>query len=127
MPEVNQIEVGVPCPTPNARVHARVADSTLASQLHPFCQQRPIVQYCKQMGIVVQAYSPLVQGKLDHPVLLRLADKVGPTPPSTSLCIPIRVQRWLALFVVWQGRCPDRDQVVPAARGRTRTGLGESR
>ncbi|RDX45701.1 Aldo/keto reductase [Lentinus brumalis] len=46
-------------------------------ELHPFCQQRPIVKYCREQGIVVQAYSPLVQGRLDDPVLLRLAEKHG--------------------------------------------------
>ncbi|KIJ69861.1 hypothetical protein HYDPIDRAFT_23024 [Hydnomerulius pinastri MD-312] len=31
-------------------------------ELHPFCQQHLIVEYCKAKGIVVQAYSPLVRG-----------------------------------------------------------------
>ena len=34
------------------------------------------MKYCKENGIVVQAYSPLVQGRLDEPVLVRLASKV---------------------------------------------------
>ncbi|KAF8294799.1 Aldo/keto reductase [Clavulina sp. PMI_390] len=33
-------------------------------ELHPFCQQRPIVEYCRRKGIVIQAYSPLLQGKI---------------------------------------------------------------
>ncbi|KAI0780274.1 Aldo/keto reductase [Fomes fomentarius] len=44
-------------------------------ELHPFCQQREIVEYCNKEGIIVQAYSPLVMGRLDHPVLQRLAKK----------------------------------------------------
>ncbi|KAH9894878.1 Aldo/keto reductase [Cubamyces lactineus] len=44
-------------------------------ELHPFCQQRPIVEYCKTNGIIVQAYSPLVRGKLDNPVLAEIAKK----------------------------------------------------
>jgi diketogulonate reductase-like aldo/keto reductase len=45
-------------------------------ELHPFCQQRPIVEYCQAKRIAVQAYSPLVTGQLDHDVLKRLATKV---------------------------------------------------
>ena len=45
-------------------------------QLHPLCQQKPIVAYCHEHGIVVQAYTPLIRGKFDHPVFARLAEKV---------------------------------------------------
>ncbi|EIW62563.1 Aldo/keto reductase [Trametes versicolor FP-101664 SS1] len=44
-------------------------------ELHPFCQQRPIVEYCRKNGVVVQAYSPLIQGRLDNPVFTELAKK----------------------------------------------------
>lgn len=33
-------------------------------ELHPYCQQRPIAAYCAEHGIVVQAYSPLVRGRI---------------------------------------------------------------
>ncbi|KAI0779753.1 Aldo/keto reductase [Fomes fomentarius] len=44
-------------------------------ELHPFCQQRPIIAYCSEHGIEVQAYSPLVRGKMDHPVFNQVAEK----------------------------------------------------
>jgi len=44
-------------------------------ELHPFCQQKPIVEYCTKHNIVVQAYCPLVRGKFDNPVLQRVAKK----------------------------------------------------
>jgi len=47
-------------------------------KLHPFCQQRPIVGYCKAHSIIVQAYCPLVRGQgWDNPVLKDVAEKHG--------------------------------------------------
>ncbi|OAX42034.1 Aldo/keto reductase [Rhizopogon vinicolor AM-OR11-026] len=44
-------------------------------ELHPFCQQKPIVEYCNKHNIVVQAYSPLLRGALDNPIIQKLAKK----------------------------------------------------
>jgi diketogulonate reductase-like aldo/keto reductase len=49
-------------------------------ELHPFCQQKDIVDYCREKGIVVQAYCPLVRAKPQHmenPVLVGVAKKHG--------------------------------------------------
>ncbi|KAF8305071.1 Aldo/keto reductase [Clavulina sp. PMI_390] len=34
-------------------------------ELHPYCQQREIVNFCEKNGIVIQAYTPLIRGKVD--------------------------------------------------------------
>ncbi|KAG8971651.1 hypothetical protein FRC05_010907 [Tulasnella sp. 425] len=45
-------------------------------ELHPWCQQRGIVDYCKNNGILLEAYSPLTRGKyLDNEVLVEIAEK----------------------------------------------------
>jgi len=51
MPTVNQIEV------------------------HPLCQQKPIVSFCRQHSIIVQAYCPLLRGRMEHPVFQEIAAK----------------------------------------------------
>ncbi|KAI0932437.1 hypothetical protein AcW2_001068 [Taiwanofungus camphoratus] len=44
-------------------------------ELQPFCQQKPIVEYCNKHGIIVQAYCPLVRGEFGNPVLQEIAQK----------------------------------------------------
>ncbi|GBE80295.1 NADP-dependent oxidoreductase domain-containing protein [Sparassis latifolia] len=45
-------------------------------ELHPFCQQKPIVDYCNAHNIFVQAYCPLIRGKnFDNPVLIEVSKK----------------------------------------------------
>ncbi|CAE6453818.1 unnamed protein product [Rhizoctonia solani] len=47
-------------------------------ELHPWCQQKDIVEYCKKNDIVVQAYCPIVRGeKWGHPALVGLSKKHG--------------------------------------------------
>jgi methylglyoxal/glyoxal reductase len=45
---------------------------------HPRLAQKPLRQFCQEKGIQLEAWSPLMQGKLlDHPVLSSLAAKHG--------------------------------------------------
>lgn len=47
-------------------------------RFHIGCLQEEAVAYCKEQGIVVQAYSPLFTGRLlDDPDLKKVADKYG--------------------------------------------------
>lgn len=49
-------------------------------ELTPFLQRRDTAVFCRQHGIVVEAYSPLTHGRrLDHPVLADIARRVGRT------------------------------------------------
>ncbi|KAI0633831.1 Aldo/keto reductase [Trametes polyzona] len=38
-------------------------------ELHPFCQQKEIVEYCHKHDIVVEAYSPLIRGKWNDKIV----------------------------------------------------------
>lgn len=52
-------------------------------ELHPFAQQKPIVQYCEQEGIVVEAYCPILRGqRFDDPTLQKLAKKHDVSVPQ---------------------------------------------
>lgn len=46
-------------------------------ELHPLLSQVELTQYCQSHGIQMEAWSPLMQGHLDHPVLEALAAKYG--------------------------------------------------
>ncbi|KAI0365615.1 Aldo/keto reductase [Pilatotrama ljubarskyi] len=54
-------------------------------ELHPLCQQRPIVKYCKEKGIIVQAYCPIIRGRMDHPVIIELSQKYNKDPAQILL------------------------------------------
>jgi len=50
-------------------------------ELHPWCQQKDIVDYCEANGIVVQAYCPLVRGlRMSDATLVELAKQCSKIP-----------------------------------------------
>ncbi|KAG9095046.1 hypothetical protein FRC06_010183 [Ceratobasidium sp. 370] len=55
-------------------------------ELHPWCQQKDIVAYCEEHGIVVQAYCPLVRGaKWEDPILKGLSEKHATSPAQVLI------------------------------------------
>lgn len=48
-------------------------------ELHPLLNQQELRQFCCQHGIQIEAWSPLMQGSLDHPVIANIAAKYGKT------------------------------------------------
>ncbi|GAA6040720.1 hypothetical protein JCM8097_000891 [Rhodosporidiobolus ruineniae] len=50
-------------------------------ELHPFCQQKPIVEYCQKEGIVVEAYCPILRGqRFDDPTIVKISEKHSVDP-----------------------------------------------
>lgn len=54
-------------------------------ELHPLLNQEAIRDFCRMNNIVVEAWSPLMRGNLDLPVLGDLAVKHGKTPAQIVL------------------------------------------
>lgn len=55
-------------------------------EFHPFLYQAGLQEYCRDHGIVLEAYSPLMRGnRLDHPVLGEVARSHGRTVPQVLI------------------------------------------
>lgn len=62
------------------RKECRVMPAINQIQLHPWCFDRKLVDYCADAGIAVEAYSPLTRGKkLGDPLLTEIAETHGVT------------------------------------------------
>ncbi|MGE0790659.1 MAG: aldo/keto reductase [Sandaracinaceae bacterium] len=66
--------------------NAKVLPAVNQIELHPFCQQRDTVAWCRARDILVEAYSPLTKGKkLDDPTLAAIGRARGRTPAQILL------------------------------------------
>ena len=55
-------------------------------EFHPYLQQQTLVDYCKDKGIAVEAWSPIARGRvLDDAVVVGLAKKYNKTPAQIVL------------------------------------------
>ncbi|MGG4094098.1 aldo/keto reductase [Paenibacillus lautus] len=54
-------------------------------ELHPLLSQRELLGYARENNIVLEAWSPLMQGNLDQPVLAQIAEKYGKTTAQVIL------------------------------------------
>ena len=54
-------------------------------ELHPQYTQSGAVNYCKEKRIIMEAWSPLIKGQMDHPQLVAIAGKYKKTPAQVLL------------------------------------------
>lgn len=74
-------------------------------ECHPLWNRKPLVSYCQQHNITVQAYAPLARGLyLNREIILQLAEKYGRTPAQIGL--RYLVQR--GICVIPKSTNPDR-------------------
>lgn len=66
--------------------HATVVPAVNQIELSPFLQRREAVAFCREKGIVVEAYSPLTHGaRLGDPVVVSEAKRAKRTPAQVLL------------------------------------------
>jgi diketogulonate reductase-like aldo/keto reductase len=65
---------------------AKVLPAVNQIELTPFLQRRETVALCRELGITLEAYSPLTRGqRLAHPVVVELASALGRSPAQVLL------------------------------------------
>lgn len=64
---------------------ATIAPMVNQLELHPQYPQRDAVNYCKEKRIILEAWSPLIKGQMDHPILKELAKKYNKTAAQVLL------------------------------------------
>lgn len=66
-------------------------------QLHPWCQQREIVNYCHENRIIVEAYSPLVRNqKSNNETLISISKNYNKTPQQVLIRYSLQ-KGWVTL------------------------------
>jgi 2,5-diketo-D-gluconate reductase A len=85
---------------------AQVVPAVNQIELHPLLQQRETRDYCEQHGILVESYSPLMQGGevLGHPIIVELAERYRRTPAQ----IVLRWHLQSGLIVIPKSVTPER-------------------
>jgi len=71
-----------------AKLDANGAEPPAVDQVHfsPLHFRRGLLEYCREHGIVLEAYSPLERGKgLSNPVVVGIASRIGRTPAQVML------------------------------------------
>lgn len=70
----------------------RVRPAVDQIEYHPGYSQEAVVNYCRERGILVQAWSPIGRSRvLDEPLVKELATKYGVSP--AQICLKFAVQR----------------------------------
>jgi diketogulonate reductase-like aldo/keto reductase len=66
--------------------HTGIIPAVNQVEFHPFLMQTDLMRYCKDHGIQLEAWSPLMQGQiLEVPVIKKLADKYEKNPVQIVL------------------------------------------
>jgi diketogulonate reductase-like aldo/keto reductase len=62
------------------RQNCEITPAVNQVEYHPLLVQKDLHAYCQERHIQLEAWSPLMQGNLDHPLLVELGQKYGKSP-----------------------------------------------
>ena len=62
-------------------------------EIHPYNQQDELRAYCESKNIIVESWSPLIQGNINDPVLVEIGKIHGKSPAQVIL--RWHIQNWL--------------------------------
>jgi diketogulonate reductase-like aldo/keto reductase len=68
--------------------HCEIKPMVNQIEVHPFFQPNDAIAFCRSNGILVEAWRPIVWGRLEKEPIVSMADKYGKTPVQVTL-------RWL--------------------------------
>ena len=69
----------------------------MGKKLHPWTQQKTVVKYCEDNGIVIEAYCPIVRNqKANDPTLAPIAKELGVSPNQVLLRYSLQ-KGWIPL------------------------------
>lgn len=87
------------------KTYATIVPAVNQIEFTPFCNEKETFNYCKDHGIALESYSPLVRGiKKEHPLLNELANKYG----KSTFQILIRWQIDKGVITIPKSNKPDR-------------------
>lgn len=62
-------------------------------EIHPYNQQLELKKYCESKNIIVESWSPLIQGNVNDPLIVELAEKYKKSP--AQIILKWHLQNWL--------------------------------
>lgn len=84
---------------------ASVVPAVNQIEFHPRLQSPELVRHCRDRGIVVEAWSPIMRGKVnEEPEIIALAERLGKTPVQVTL----RWQIQRSIVTIPKSANPDR-------------------
>ena len=62
-------------------------------EIHPYNQQLELRKYCESKNIIVESWSPLIQGNVNDTLIVELAEKYKKSP--AQIILKWHLQNWL--------------------------------